>query len=148
MITTGKKILLVDDDESLRQMYNLILTKAGYQVTKALDGIDGLAKAREGGYDLILLDLMMPNLDGIGMLKGLLEESPKKPNGPIVVLSNAGYNEVAKEALSLGVAGFLMKAELLPKDLIKAVSEHLEKSKPVTKAPEEWKKGRPINKVV
>jgi two-component system chemotaxis response regulator CheY len=142
MATNNIKILLVDDDESLRQMYNLILTKAGYNVTKAIDGIDGLAKAREGGFDLVLLDLMMPNLDGIGMLKGLLDEGPKKPNGPMVVLSNAGYDNVAKEAISLGAVGFLMKAELLPKDLTKAVEDFLEKNK-TTKAPEAWKKGRP-----
>jgi len=129
MVANNIKILLVDDDDSLRQMYNLILTKAGYSVTKAIDGIDGLAKAREGGYDLVLMDLMMPNLDGIGMLKGLLDEAPKKPNGPTVVLSNAGYDNVAKEAISLGAVGFLMKAELLPKDLTTAVSGYLEKAK-------------------
>lgn len=121
-------ILLVDDDESLRQMYTLILTKAGYKLTTANDGVDGLAKAHEGGYDLVLLDLMMPNLDGIGFLKGIQQEAPKKPNGPIVVLSNAGYDKVAKEAESLGAVGFLMKADLLPDDLIKRVQEHLKKS--------------------
>jgi two-component system chemotaxis response regulator CheY len=142
MATTNLKILLVDDDESLRQMYNLILSKAGYTVTRAIDGIDGLAKAREGGYAIVLLDLMMPNLDGIGFLKGLRDEEPKKPNGPVVVLSNAGYDNVAKEAISLGAVGFLMKAELLPKDLVQAVSEYLEKGK-TTKAPEAWKSGRP-----
>jgi len=129
MVTNNLKVLLVDDDDSLRQMYNLILTKAGYTVTRAQDGIDGLAKAREGGYDIVLLDLMMPNLDGIGFLKGLQEEGPKKPMGPVVVLSNAGYDEVAKEAISLGAVGFLMKAELLPKDLLKAVTEYLEKGR-------------------
>ena len=143
MVTNNMKVLLVDDDDSLRQMYNLILSKAGYTVTRAIDGIDGLAKAREGGYDIVLLDLMMPNLDGIGFLKGLQEEDSKKPNGPVVVLSNAGYDNVAKEAISLGAAGFLMKAELLPKDLLQAVSEYLEKEKATAKAPEAWKKGRP-----
>jgi DNA-binding NarL/FixJ family response regulator len=57
-------------------------------------------------------------------------------------LSNAGYDNVAKEAISLGAVGFLMKAELLPKDLVQAVSEYLEKGK-TTKAPEAWKSGRP-----
>lgn len=121
----AQRILLVDDDDSLRQMYTLILGKEGYEVTTATDGVDGLAKARQGGYDLILLDLMMPNLNGIGFLKGLKEEGPKQTNGSIIVLSNAGYNEVAKEAEGLGAAGFLMKADLLPKDLIKEVKEAL-----------------------
>lgn len=130
---TNKKLLLVDDDESLRQMYNLILTKADYDLTVAVDGLDGLAKARQGGFDLVLLDLMMPNLDGIGFLKGLREEGPKKSMGPVIVLSNAGYDEVAKEAISLGAKGFLMKADLLPKDLLKAVGEYLEGGKETSK---------------
>ena len=126
-MSTNKHILLVDDDESLRQMYTLILTKAGYKLTTANDGVDGLAKAHEGGYDLILLDLMMPNLDGIGFLKGLKQEAPKKPNGPVVVLSNAGYDTVAKEAEGLGAVGFLMKADLLPEDLKQRVEGYLKK---------------------
>lgn len=125
MADASPTILLVDDDEALRQMYTLILGKAGYEVVTANDGVQGLAKAREGGYPLILLDLMMPNLDGIEVLKGLKVEPPRQPNGPIVVLSNAGYNEVAREAETLGAKGFLMKADLLPKDLVEQVKKYL-----------------------
>lgn len=121
------KILLIDDDDSLRQMYGLILGKAGYELVTANDGVQGLGKARQGGFDLILLDLMMPNLDGIGFLHGLQTEPSKKPNGPIVVLSNAGYDAVAKEAESLGAAGFLLKADLLPRDLVREVGRFIAK---------------------
>lgn len=127
-MSDGAPLLLIDDDADLRQMYALILGKAGYQLDTAQDGMAGLAKARKGGYALILLDLMMPNLDGIGFLKGLAEEGPKAPNGPIVVLSNAGYDAVAKEAMALGAVGFLMKADLLPADLTKAVEKYLAKA--------------------
>ncbi len=127
-MTKKTSILLVDDDESLRQMYRLILEKAGYTFTSADDGIEGLARIREGGWDLILLDLMMPNLDGIGVLKALQEEPGSGKHGPIVILSNAGYSPVAKEAQQLGAAGFLMKADMLPKDLLVKVKEFLEKS--------------------
>jgi DNA-binding response OmpR family regulator len=125
MADSSAKILLVEDDESLRQMYSLILSKEGYQMETAGDGVDGLTKARAGGYRLILLDLMMPNLDGIGFLKGLREEPAKAPNGPIVILSNAGYEKVADEVAELGAQGFLMKADLLPDDLIKAVGKYV-----------------------
>ena len=125
MAVAPSRILLIDDDEALRQMYTLILGKSGYEVVTANDGVQGLAKVREGGFPLILLDLMMPNLDGIGVLKGLKEEPPRQPNGPIVVLSNAGYNEVAREAETLGARGFLMKADLLPKDLVEQVKKYL-----------------------
>lgn len=121
----GKKVLLVDDDESLRQMYSLILGKEGCTLVTANDGVQGLGKIREGGWDLILLDLMMPNVDGIGVLKGLQDEPSKNSNGPIVVLSNAGYNEVAKEAETLGATAFLMKAELLPKELVDKIQTFL-----------------------
>lgn len=124
-MSTAKRILLVEDDESLRHMYKLILSKEGYDVTVTNDGVQGLAKAREGGFDLILLDLMMPNLDGIGVLKGLKEEPPRKSNGPTVILSNAGYDKVAKEAEDLGAAAFLMKADMLPQDLVAKVKKYL-----------------------
>lgn len=122
-----KSILLVEDDQALREMYTLILTKADYQVEAVTDGIQGLVKLRNGGYDLVLLDLMMPNLDGIGVLKAMQEvgNRPKKPNGPIIVLSNAGYNKVAEEAITLGAKGFLMKAELTPKELVKEIQNRI-----------------------
>lgn len=124
-MTSNKKILLVDDDESLRQMYTLILKKEGYALETADDGIKGLAKIRDGGWDLVLLDLMMPAMDGISVLKALKDEPAKETNGPIVVLSNAGYGKIAKEAESLGAASFFMKADLLPPDLVKAVKKFL-----------------------
>jgi len=124
-IETTKSILLIEDDEALREMYTLIITKAGYQIETATDGVQGIAKLRQGGYSLVLLDLMMPNLDGVGVLKSMQDVSnrPKKPNGPIIVLSNAGYNKVAEEALKLGAKIFLMKAELTPKELVKEIQE-------------------------
>lgn len=138
------RILLVDDDEDLRQMYTLILGKAGMEVVTANDGVQGLAKIREGGFDLVLLDLMMPNLDGIGVLKGLRSEMPKEPNGPVIILSNAGYEKVAQEAQALGAAGFLMKADFLPADLVREVKQALGRggSRPGGPATP-WRKGRP-----
>lgn len=122
---TATRILLIEDDDDLRQMYTLIFTKAGYQLETANDGVQGLTNARAGGYQLILLDLMMPKLDGIGFLKELKKQGPKKPNGPIVILSNAGYNKVAEEAMTLGAQGFLLKADLLPHDLVKEVAKYI-----------------------
>lgn len=120
-----KRILLVDDDESLRQMYTLILTKAGYDMTTADDGIKGLAKIREGNWDLILLDLMMPNMTGIETLHGLKDERGKFDDCPIVILSNAGYSDISKEAMALGASGFIMKADFLPADLVAEVKTYL-----------------------
>ncbi|MDA1169458.1 MAG: response regulator [bacterium] len=118
-----KKILIVEDDQFIREMYNLILTKAGYEVTEALDGKDGLTMAQEGGYDVILLDLMMPNLDGLGFLSALKEEPSKKKNGPIIVLSNLAYGDAKQKAIELGASDFLVKADLDPKDVRAAVEK-------------------------
>ncbi len=120
------KILLVEDDQPLRDMYTLILAKAGYEVETANDGVQGVSAARKGGYDLVLLDLMMPNLDGIGFLKAMKQEGPKTANGPVLILSNAGYDSVAKEAMGLGAQEFLMKAELSPDELVQKVSTYLQ----------------------
>lgn len=118
-----KKVLIVEDDQFIREMYSLILTKAGYEVTEALDGKVGLGLAQDGGYDVILLDLMMPNLDGLGFLQGLKDKPPKKKNGNIIVLSNLAYGDAKQKALDLGATDFLVKADLDPKDVRAAVEK-------------------------
>ncbi|OGY37937.1 MAG: hypothetical protein A3E36_01550 [Candidatus Andersenbacteria bacterium RIFCSPHIGHO2_12_FULL_45_11b] len=119
------KILIVEDDQFIREMYNLVLTKAGHEVTEALDGKVGLSMAQEGGYDVILLDLMMPNLDGLGFLQGLKDNPPKKKNGNIIVLSNLAYSDAKQKAIDLGASNFLVKADLDPKDVRAAVEKAL-----------------------
>jgi len=119
------KILIVEDDQFIREMYHLILTKDGHDVTDALDGKVGLGLAQEGGYDVILLDLMMPNLDGLGFLKGLQEKPATKENGAIIVLSNLAYGDAKQKALELGASGFLVKADLDPQDVRDAVRKAL-----------------------
>ena len=121
------KILIVEDDQFIREMYNLVLTKAGHEVTEALDGKVGLSMAQEGGYDVILLDLMMPNLDGLGFLQGLKDNPPKKKNGNIIVLSNLAYSDAKQKAIDLGASNFLVKADLDPKDVRAAVEKALKK---------------------
>ncbi len=118
-------ILIVEDDQFIREMYVLILTKAGHTVEGALDGKAGLVKAQEGGYDVILLDLMMPNLDGLGFLQELKDNPPKKKNGPIIVLSNLAYGDAKEKAIKLGATDFLVKADLDPKDVRAAVEKAL-----------------------
>lgn len=119
------KVLIVEDDQFIREMYHLILTKDGHEVWDALDGKIGLAMAQEGGYDVILLDLMMPNLDGLGFLQGLKDKPAAKKNGAIIVLSNLAYGDAKQKALDLGASDFLVKADLDPKDVRAAVKKAL-----------------------
>ncbi len=121
------KLLIIEDDQYIREMYTLLLTKAGYQVTESPDGAVGLTEAAQGGYDCILLDLMMPQMDGLTFLKELQKKPPKQKNGPIIVMSNLAYGDAKEEALKLGASDFFVKADLEPKEVVKAVEKALGK---------------------
>ncbi len=120
-------ILIVEDDQFIREMYAFILRKDGHDVVEAQDGAIGLTEAQKGGFDVILLDLMMPNVDGLTFLKKLNDEPPKKKNGPIVVLSNLAYGDAKQKALDLGAVDFFVKADLEPSEIRATVKKLLEK---------------------
>lgn len=121
---TGKqKILIVEDDQYTRDIYQEVLAEAGYDITVAVDGEEGLVKIKEGGYQLILLDMMMPKLDGLGVLSALKETSPRIANGPIILLTNLAHDPVISKALSLGAKNFLIKSDLNPDQLVAKVRE-------------------------
>jgi len=115
------KVLIVEDDQFIREMYAFILTKDGHDVTEAGDGAIGLSEAQKGGFDVILLDLMMPQVDGLGFLQGLKDKPPKTKNGPIVVMSNLAYGDAKDKAMLLGASEFLVKADLEPSEIRETV---------------------------
>lgn len=121
----AKKILIVDDDVYLRDLYEEVLKGEGYEVTTAVDGEDGLAKLQQGGYDFTLLDVMMPKLDGLGVLKKLKETPTATPNGTIVLLTNLAQDPIVTEALQLGAKSYIIKADITPDQLIEKVKEYL-----------------------
>src|SRR3989344_5115083 len=96
-----KRILLVEDDQFTRELYEEVLKDAGFEVDTAVDGIDGLSKIKTGGYDLILLDVMMPKMDGLDVLRSLMNEPPKVKSGPIVLLTNLTNDPVIDTAYGL-----------------------------------------------
>ncbi len=121
------KILLVDDDNDLRQLYAGILQKSGYTVDLAVNGSEGYAKILQGGYDLVLLDLMMPDLDGISILKKLHESQPNNTySGSIIVLSQIDQPQVIETAFKLGAKGYLVKSKLEPTELTSKISQILQ----------------------
>ncbi len=122
------RILLIDDDQDTRDLYFEFLTGAGYKVDLAKDGEEGLAKILQGGYDLILLDIMMPKLDGITILKKLKENPPSVYNGPIIMLSALDQEHVVKSAKDLGARGFLAKANMTPDLALQKIEELLKNS--------------------
>ncbi len=116
-----KKILLIDDDLFIRDLYHEVLEQAGFEVETAADGKAGLEKILLGGFDLILLDVMMPQLDGIGILSELAVQKPKQNNGPIVLLTNLAHDPIIKEALQHGAKECFIKADLNPDEFLTKV---------------------------
>lgn len=120
-----KKILIVEDDEFIRDIYREALADQEYTVDTANDGEEGLAKAQIGGYGLILLDMMMPKMNGIDLLKGLKASPPKNPNGNIILLTNLAQSPAVTEAMELGAKNYLIKSDLTPDQFIQHVKTYL-----------------------
>lgn len=119
------KVLIVDDDLYIRELYEELLKSEGHDVETAIDGEDGLNKSMSGGYDLILLDVMMPKIDGVGILKKLKEQSPTKPNKAIILLTNLANDPVIDVALQLGAKTFFIKSDHTPDEFIAKVKEYI-----------------------
>lgn len=119
------KILIVDDDLYLRDLYEEILKDEGYEIATAADGVEALEQIKTGAFDLVLLDIMMPKLDGLSVLSKLQEEL-KLPKPPIVVLlTNLGTDPAVKEALQKGAKSYLVKAELNPNQIVDEVKKYV-----------------------
>lgn len=118
------KILLVEDDRLLTRLYHKKLTKEGYQVEIAYDGSEGLVKAQNAPPDLVLLDLMMPKMGGLDMLRAF-QASPQLQNIPVVVLTNLSAEKEEEEARALGVVDYLVKANNPPDRVLQRIREVL-----------------------
>jgi CheY-like chemotaxis protein len=119
-----RKILIVEDEEVLRDSYEMILSTEPYEVDVAVNGEEALKKVRQQDYDLILLDLMMPVMDGPTFMEqyAVDEAVPSK----IIILSNLSAGKELARALELGARGNALKASLSPKQLIAMVRYEVE----------------------
>src|SRR3989338_8508403 len=124
MDNAGKKILIVEDDKFLREFYQELLQEEGYIVDVAADGEIALKKITEGGFNLVLLDIMLPKMDGINILKTLKTSGPKVSNGPIVCLTNLGQDTVIKQCFELGAEGYLIKSALNPDEVLTEIKSY------------------------
>lgn len=117
----AKKLLLADDDMYIRELYTEVLKEAGYDVVVCQNGEEALAQLSQGGFDMVLLDIMMPKLDGIGVLQSMKQKPAAKPNGPVILLTNLAHDPILKEATALGAQTFLIKADLTPDQLVSKI---------------------------
>jgi len=120
-----QRILLIDDEAYTRELYDELLRGAGYEVVAVVDGQIGLGEAVKGGFDLILLDIIMPKKDGVSFLREYQTVNPQKPNGKIVMLTVLGEDPIIKSCLELGASGYLIKSELTPDQVLKEIKTFL-----------------------
>jgi two-component system, OmpR family, alkaline phosphatase synthesis response regulator PhoP len=115
------KILIVEDNKSLNEVYKFILEKQGYKVSSTFNGAEGLKAAKAVEPDLILLDMLMPEMDGVTFLKKY--NLSKNSKVIVLVLSNLDEDGEIKEARKLGAHDYIMKAATSPAELVAKVKE-------------------------
>lgn len=120
------KILVVEDDQFIRELYLDVLKAEGYVVDIAIDGEEGLKKIKGGGYDLVLLDIIMPKIDGLEIMRRIKTDPPALPNKCVIFLTNLDKEEEIKTALQLG-NGYLIKSQITPGGLVQEVKTYLKK---------------------
>ena len=122
------RILIVDDDMTLRELYEERMKQEGYVILSASDGEEALEKAVKEKPDLILLDIMMPKINGIDVMK-MLREKEETEKIPVIILT-ALVQEIGKvkEMMKPG-DGYLVKSEIMPKDVVDRIKESLDKAK-------------------
>ena len=118
------KILIVEDNAALRGGYCAILAAAGHEVYEATDGAVALREAERVHPDLILLDLLMPKMDGLTFLR-MYDVKGKHPNVAVVIFSNSSAPAKVQEAMELGARRYLIKAVISPKEIARVVQAEL-----------------------
>lgn len=122
--SNGKKILCIEDEHFISELYARALTKAGYEVRIIIDGEEGLAEAKTDAYDIILLDIMLPNVTGIEILKRLRDTS-ETPNlkAKVIITTNLEQDEEGRAAVENQADGYVVKAEMTPKQLVEFLNQ-------------------------
>lgn len=122
--TRVRRILCIEDEYFISELYERALKKAGYDVTTALNGSDGLEIAQTNGYDVVLLDLMVPGMHGIEILRTLRD--PKKSPGfssRIIITTNLDQDEETRKEVESQADGYLIKAAITPKELVQYINQ-------------------------
>ncbi|MBI2596798.1 response regulator [Candidatus Daviesbacteria bacterium] len=124
MDPSQKKILLVEDEDFIRELYVRQLTKEGFPVKSAVDGQSGLNMLKGETFDLLLLDIMLPGINGLQLLR---EFKTQNPNSPMItiLLTNLGQEAVIKEGFELGAQAYLIKASYTPDQVVNEVKNAL-----------------------
>lgn len=120
---TKAKVLLVEDDMFLRDIYSETLTAGGFDLSTAADGNEALAKIKQGGWDLVLLDVVLPGMTGIEIMN-VVKDFPQRPSKKIVFMTNSDDNKQLNTVLEY-TDGFLLKSAFTPAELIEKVKSYV-----------------------
>lgn len=121
------KTLIIEDEQFIRDIYKRQLEKAGIAVDGFGNGTEGLQAISQNKYDIILLDIMLPDLNGLEILKQI-KQNPSLKNIPVIMLTNLGQDEVIKEGFALGAQGYFIKASYTPDQIVQEVKKVLSKN--------------------
>ena len=117
--TPARKVLCIEDEHFISELYNRALTKAGYEVVTIVDGAEGLAEAQKNLYDIILLDLMVPNVTGVEILRALRDPARVPPlKAKIIIITNLDQRDDVRADIEKQADGYLVKAEITPHELV------------------------------
>ncbi len=118
-----KKILMVEDDQFIRQLYSRQVAKAGFGVQSTASGKEGLELLDKNKYDLLMLDLNIPDVSGFQILEHL-QKNPK-PGMTILILSNVAQDDYIKKGMEMGAAAFVVKSTYTPEQVVSEVKSLL-----------------------
>lgn len=118
------KILIIEDDPLMQRMYQKAFSFDGYEVVVAGDGMEGLEKVRSEKPTIVLLDVMMPKMNGLDTL-AKIKSDPEIKATPVIMLTNLAGSADAEKALSMGAVKYIIKSEQEPKQVVSMVKEIL-----------------------
>ena len=125
-IYMAKKVLIIEDDPFLSEIYVTKFEESGFEVFLAGDGFAGLQKAKDEKPDVLILDIVMPNIDGLGVLR-LMKAEQETKDIPVIILSNLGEQEDVERGFELGALAYIIKAHYTPSEVVARVKNILTK---------------------
>lgn len=119
---TKKSVLIIEDEKDILDVYKEYLAENGFEVDTATNGEEGLNKILAGKSAVVLLDIMMPKLDGIGVLQIVREQGGKLPS--IIMLTNLSHDQTLKDAIALGAKDAIIKSEVTPDQVMEKINRY------------------------